>query len=72
MPELTIHSVTSSLELESFQLASRLGPCIAREDFLAGRESDGDQPGQKAMHQLMELVRCAHRDPQQEEKAAGR
>ena len=65
----TLHqALEASLELESFELTSRRGPRVAREIVLEDKESDSDQPGQTAMHQLMELVRRTQKDPQQEHR----
>ena len=58
--------------MESFELASRRGPHVAREAVLEDKESDSDQPGQTAMHHLMELVRRTQKDPKQEHRGTGR
>ena len=63
-PSTLRQALEASLELESFELASRRGPRVAREAVLEDKESDSDQPGQTAMHQLMELVRRTQKDPQ--------
>ena len=42
----TLHqALEASLELESFELASRRGPRVAREAILEDKESDSDEPG---------------------------
>ena len=59
----------TSLELESFELASRHRPRVAREAVLEDNEPEESQSEQKAMDQLVELARRAMRDPQQEQNA---
>ena len=71
-PSTLRQALEASLELESFELASRRGPRIAREATLEAKELDSVQPEQTAMQQLMELVRRTQRDPQQEHRGTGR
>ena len=68
-PSMLRQVLEASLELESFELASRRGPHVAREAVLEDMESDSDQT---AMHQLMELVRRTQKGPKQEHRGTGR
>lgn len=71
-PSALRQALQTSLELESFELASRHRPRVAREAVLEDNEPAENQLEQKAMDQLAEFVRCAMKDPQQEQKAEGR
>ena len=71
-PSTLRQALETSLELESFELASRHRPRMAREAVLEDSELEENHLEQKAMDQLVELVRRAMRDPQQEQKAEER
>ena len=67
-PSTLRQALETSLELESFELASRHRPRMAREAVLEDSELEENQLEQKTMDQLVELVRRAMRDPQQEQR----
>ena len=71
-PSTLNQALEALLELESFELASRRGPRVAREAVLEDKEPDSNEPGQTAMHQLMELVRHTQKDSQREQRRTGR
>ena len=69
-PSTLCQALEASLELESFQLASRQRVRIAREAVLEDSKQEDKQPEQKAMDQLIALVQRAQREPQHEQKVA--
>ena len=70
-PSTLRQALEASLELESFELASRHRPRVVREAVLEDTDPENNQSEQKAMDQLVELVRRAMKEPQQAQKAEG-
>ena len=68
-PSTLRQALEATLELESFELASRHRTRVAREAVLEDNEPENNQSEQKTMDQLVELVRRAMKEPQQESKA---
>ena len=68
-PSTLQHALETSLELESFELASRLRPRMVREATLEEPEPDDKEPEPDAISQLVELVKRALRDPDSSQKS---
>ncbi len=54
------------VELDSFETASTHRKYVLREAVLENTEPESNQSKQKAMDQLIKMVRCDMKDPQQQ------